>query len=199
MGMPKALLKLDDRPILEYLLREFAWPGQTLLVTAPGREHPPGADRFGREAIDPVAGQGPLRGVLTALEHLTTPLLLVLTVDMPAIRLDHCLPLLDALRNSPDTIGAMFRRAPQTRGDLAIASQTSANPADSDAIEPFPLALKSSAASTVKRRLERGRKSVHGLLEEPGFVPIEAPAKWDAGVWANLNAPEDLRCGDREQ
>src|SRR5438552_17571218 len=68
MGKPKALLEINGRPILAYLLEQFAWPGPTLLVTAPGREKPPGHELFSREVVDPVAGEGPLRGILTALE-----------------------------------------------------------------------------------------------------------------------------------
>ena len=90
MGMPKAHLTIDGRPILDYLLDEIPWPGPTMLVTAPGREHPPGWKRFTHEVTDPAARQQPLRGVLTALENLATPLLLILTVDMPAIRRLQC-------------------------------------------------------------------------------------------------------------
>src|SRR3954467_6767125 len=72
MGKPKGGLLIDDRPILEYLLDRFRWPGPTLLVTAPGREHPPGCQRFDLEAVDPVSDAGPLRGILTALENATT-------------------------------------------------------------------------------------------------------------------------------
>ena len=49
------------------------WPGPTLLVTAPAVAHPPAADLFDREAVDPVDGLGPLRGVLTALGALLYP------------------------------------------------------------------------------------------------------------------------------
>ena len=70
MGQPKGLLTLKGQPILDYLLDALAWPGPTLLVTAPGREHPPGWERFDNEAADPESGGGPLRGVLTALESM---------------------------------------------------------------------------------------------------------------------------------
>jgi molybdopterin-guanine dinucleotide biosynthesis protein A len=59
MGGPKGVLALDGRPILERLLDRLDWPGPTLLVTAPGREHPPGWRRFTNEVTDPVAGEGP--------------------------------------------------------------------------------------------------------------------------------------------
>src|SRR5688572_29494375 len=85
MGRAKSLLTVHGRPVLEYLHRQFAWPGPTLLVTTPGRERPPGHELFSREVTDPVADLGPLRGLLTALEQCTTPLLIVSTVDMPCI------------------------------------------------------------------------------------------------------------------
>src|ERR1700721_4778762 len=72
MGLPKQNLEINGRPILEFLLNQFAWPGPTLLVTAPSRRHPPGAHLFYAEAVDAIENQGPLRGVLTALENAST-------------------------------------------------------------------------------------------------------------------------------
>ena len=89
MGGPKAWLRLRDRPILLYLAERFAWTGPTLLVTAPGLERPPGREAFAAEVTDPVVGEGPLRGVLTALEHCPTPYLVITTVDMPRVRPLH--------------------------------------------------------------------------------------------------------------
>jgi molybdenum cofactor guanylyltransferase len=177
MGKPKALLTLGTEPILQYLLSRFCWPGQTMLVTAPQREHPPGWQLFSSEVCDPSSGGGPLRGILTALEHLSTPLLLVLTVDMPAIRLPHCLPILDHLRQNPAAMGVMMRR---TVGGAPR-------------IETFPCALRLGARPVIASRLAGQQRSVHRLLEEPGFTSIEAPADWEEGIWTNLNHPEDLR------
>src|ERR1700722_14126455 len=74
MGLPKSHLKYKEQPILKWLLRQIQWPGPTLLVTAPGVAHPPAAELFDREAVDPVDGLGPLRGLLTALEQSSTPI-----------------------------------------------------------------------------------------------------------------------------
>lgn len=51
-----------------WLLTRFDWPGPTLLVTAPDTAPPPEADHFDRRAVDAVSGNGPLQGVLTAIE-----------------------------------------------------------------------------------------------------------------------------------
>ena len=85
MGQPKALLRIDGRPILEFILNQTAWRGPTLLVTSPTCEHPPGCEAFDREVTDPVADQGPLRGLLTALQGCRTQRLILISVDMPQI------------------------------------------------------------------------------------------------------------------
>src|SRR5258708_2737406 len=85
MGQPKGSLRLNGNPILDVLLNRLQWSGPTLLVTAPGRERPVSSHRFASEVADPIAGQGPLRGVLTALENAKTDLLIAITVDMPGI------------------------------------------------------------------------------------------------------------------
>lgn len=176
MGMPKALLAIDGQPILDYLLDHLGWTGPTMLVTSPGREHPPGWKRFSVEVQDPRPGGGPLRGILTALESIATPLLLVLTVDMPGIRLAHCKLMLDHLREDPQARCVMLRRV--VKGAMRV--------------EAFPCALRIAAKAVVSYRLALQRRSVYGLLEEPGFVSIEVPGNWDEQVWANLNYPSDL-------
>src|SRR5436190_1357328 len=85
MGRPKGMLEINGRPILAYLLDRIDWPGPTMLVTAPGRENPPGAERFDSEVSDDVEGEGPLRGVYTAITHATTPVVVVIGVDMPLV------------------------------------------------------------------------------------------------------------------
>src|SRR3954453_11465685 len=110
MGRPKAELLIHGKQILQHLLEQMAWDGPTLLVTAPGREHPPGWERFDREVVDPVAGLGPLRGVLTALEQAATAIIVLTTVDMPAIPISQLDLTIDHLRSHGDSLGVMTRR-----------------------------------------------------------------------------------------
>ena len=173
MGIPKGQLRIGNQPILEYLLDRMNWPGPTLLVTAPGREHPPGWTRFDRESSDPVDGLGPLRGVLTALENATTPRLFVVTVDMPGIGRSQLEQLLSSAQESK--LGAMYERK-----------------APDGVIEPFPLSVRSEAQSIVRRRIDAGLLSVARLQDEAGFTTVQAPADWDDRVWTNLNCPADL-------
>jgi molybdopterin-guanine dinucleotide biosynthesis protein A len=172
MGRPKGELRARGLPLLEYLGRRLAWPGPTLLVTAPGREHPPGADKFDREVTDPVPGAGPLRGILTALEHAATPLLVVAALDMPGVARSHLEWLAQQLRAAPEIIGLFLRRS---GGGL---------------LEPLPCAFRVAAAlSPVRAVLDAGRRSIRSLLDVPAFDAVDVPAEWGDEVWTNLNDP----------
>jgi molybdopterin-guanine dinucleotide biosynthesis protein A len=172
MGRPKGELTVRGVPILPYLLEQFAWPGPTLLVTAPGRERPPGWERFNREAVDAVEGEGPLRGVLTAIDHAASSIVVVVTVDMPGIKMPQVYWLLRQLQVG--TSGVMMTRANQR-------------------IEPFPLAVRRTAASMVADALQRGERSVWRLSLAAGFSLVDAPSEWPLSTWINLNSPADYQ------
>ena len=173
MGYPKAEIRLGGRPILHLLLEQFEWPGPTLLVTAPGRERPTGWELFTREATDPVAGQGPLRGLLTALENSPATSVIVTAVDMPFVRGEHLRWLAAEMVRRADSLGLIPR---QPDGP----------------IQPLPSVFSTRALPLVRRALDAGRRSVHGLAEDPRVVTGHAPSDWGAEVWTNLNSPEDL-------
>ena len=180
MGTPKALLRIQNRPILDYLIDRLAWPGPRWLITAPGREHPPGWERFDRELVDPVASLGPLRGVLTALEQLDRAELIITTVDMPQMTTGALRWMVEQLRSRPEIVGMMCHR------DCTTSQQT----------EPFPLAVQKAADHLIRQRLENGQLSVQRLLEEPSFISISPPPDWPASLWLNLNTAADLQAFD---
>jgi molybdenum cofactor guanylyltransferase len=174
MGAPKGSLQIHGRPILEFLLDQFAWTGPTILVLAPGIETPDGAERFGRVVCDPIQGLGPLRGVLTALENSATEITVVATVDMPGIENGQLMWLVQQLAKQKETLGVMSKRSP-------------------DQIEPFPSAFRLPARMLVDAELRQGKRSVHGLLKTAQFAAIPAPDEWNSESWINLNTPTDLR------
>ena len=175
MGRPKGELKLNGRPILEDLLERFAWPGPTLLVTSPGRERPPGSQRFDNEVADPIPAAGPFRGLMTALEVVTTPLLAVVTVDMPHIGPEQIAWLAQHLANEP-LLGVMCTRQAD----------------DADQIEPFPLLIRASARDWVAGLMAAGIRSTYRLSQTDLVKAMLAPRQWPATTWMNLNRPEDL-------
>ena len=168
MGRPKAELIIDNRPILAFLLDQLQWSGPTLLVTAPGREHPPAHERFDREVTDPISGQGPLRGILTALEHATTPSLIVATVDMPGVTPTQLRFLRERLSEMFDAEGIMLSHGGASGGR---------------AVEPFPSIFRKSAAPLIAARIEAKQLSVHSLLNDPSFIAVDAIC-WNCWVRA---------------
>lgn len=179
MGRPKSLLTIGGRAILEVLLENFTWEGPTMLVTAPGRERPPGSGRIDREVVDAVADGGPLVGICTALAHLRTELLIVATVDMPGVGPGQLRWLLETI--GPGELGVMGSRLD----------------GDRERIEPFPAIFRAKAAGPLRAHLEAGQRSVHSILNDSRFVARRTPADWPSSVWANLNYPADVAAFDR--
>src|ERR1044071_8805428 len=176
MGRPKAELTVSGQPILQYLMARLNWQGPTLLITAPDRRHPPGASLFTREIPDPIAGQGPLRGLITALTHCATQLLVLAGVDMPAISEAHCRWLIEQIESRPHVLGVLPSR---------IAEGTRQ-------IEPFPSVYRTNAANVVAEHFESGNRSIYSLTHLPTFVVAETPSEWGTSVWTNVNTPQEF-------
>ncbi len=177
MGTPKTSLEIGGRPMLRHILESLHWPGPTLLVTSPSLEHPPGWELFDREATDPVEGEGPLRGVLTALLNSQETYVVICTVDMPALRSEHLNWIVRCLQDRPELDGVMIRRHVEGK----------------QRIEPFPFACRKTAKDAVAAQIESAVRPVHSLLATSRFVAEDAPPSWSPLVWTNLNSPEDYQ------
>ena len=171
MGQPKAELRVHDKPILAYLLHRLAWTGPTMLVTAPSRRAPPGAELFDVEVVDPIDAQGPLCGVCTALANLRTAVAVVATVDMPRVEPRHLRWLIERLHEA-ESEALMIRHGGR--------------------IEPFPSVYRSRAIELVRSCYERGERSVRALAVQGSVAVCDAPEDWDESMWQNLNTPDDF-------
>jgi molybdopterin-guanine dinucleotide biosynthesis protein A len=176
MGVPKSHIEIDGKPILQWMLQRLAWPGPKMLVVSPGHENPPGHEIFTTQVSDPQSGRGPLRGVLTALENLKTPLVVIATVDMPGIEKSQ----LDWL------IGAL-----NARDDLQLLMPSRLVNGKVQA-EPFPSVWRAGAIDAVRSQIEKGDPSVKMLGKSKVGSLILAPHSWAGSVWTNLNTPEEL-------
>jgi molybdopterin-guanine dinucleotide biosynthesis protein A len=197
MGRPKAELRVRGQPILTYLLHRFDWRGATMLVTAPSRRTPGGAEIFDREVVDPVDGAGPLRGVLTALEHLQTPLAVITTADMPCIGAEHLRWLIDHY-DSEESNGLMLCHGGQIQPFPSIY-RAAAIAAVKDGSEPriqLEMALLKATQPQADLSLQALMFRIDQLeaaLATRGHVSlIDAPPAWRDSVWTNLNTPDDL-------
>jgi len=174
MGCDKLALRLEggerlvERPAAA--LREVC--GTLLAVGTPS-----GGDLglAGFRAIpDALAGQGPLGGLLAALEAATTRWVLLLAGDMPRLSGAFLAALQAEAMLDPDR--ALIPRSARGLEPLAAA---------------YPVAL----AAPVRAALQAGRSAVHAAL------PVELRRIWDYGgtgeagrlrdPFLNLNAPEE--------
>ena len=177
MGTPKTEIMFHGQPVLEYLLQRLEWPGPTLLVTAPGREHPPGWRRFTAEATDPVHNDGPLRGILTAIEQSHTNELVVIPIDMPNVTRERLTWINSRLQEFSTAAGVMIARTHD----------------GASRIEPFPAAYRCDAVEElIRARLRDRHLSLRGLSQCSQINIIPAPTDWPEDFWTNLNTPSDL-------
>ena len=181
MGMPKSSLKINGTPILQYLIERLAWPRPSLLVSGPGNERPAGCELFDREVTDPVAGEGPVRGMLTALQNASTELVAMVSVDMPGMTREMLQRLIEVVGHDSGTLGAMFVR--KVEGSARV--------------EPFPCVVRLEASDLIARRLAAGHRAVHELIDE-GFLTVAPRADWPETIWTNLNRPEDVKAFEQE-
>ena len=189
MGVTKDRLSIAGRPILLHLLNSVRGGGPTLLVTSRAHPEPLGFEAFDQVVFDPVQDAGPLAGIAAAVGSATTPLVAVLSVDMPHMGGEQIHWLADHL------IAA---------GDSALGVMSSRWDGDRKRIEPFPSVYRREAADVLSKRVatpafpaaaEPGRpvgRSLHSLLEDKRFHAVDATTVWPAATWLNLNRPEDL-------
>jgi molybdopterin-guanine dinucleotide biosynthesis protein A len=175
MGTDKATLRIRGAPILQHLLMQLRWTGPTLLVRAPGKQSPLGAQLFEKEVVDAVEGQGPMRGILTAIDNAKGDVV-VITVDMPAITPDILHELTATAVARPELGGIMF--------EVACGNERR--------VEPFPSIYRQTARDVLIEALRHNRRSVRRLLDNPQFATVPAPHGSPESVWLNLNTPEDF-------
>jgi molybdopterin-guanine dinucleotide biosynthesis protein A len=173
MGRPKTDLEINGKPILRWLLERLKDQRRAMLITSPGHEHPAGCDAFDGEFVDPIAGQGPLRGVITALENCgDAKAVLILTCDMPLVTAGILASLEASLHGQPKVLGVMSQHGEQ--------------------IEPFPLVASVALLPILHERLHAGRRSLRALASDPSIRVVMAPREWGDAVWTNLNSPTDF-------
>lgn len=166
MGSDKALLEVEGVALARRTADVLAASGADPIVAIGGD-----GDALGRLGLVVVAdrwpGEGPLGGIVTALDHFsaTAERVLVVACDLPALDA----PLLSALIHTA------------TEADLVLASSGRLEPLVGVwTIAPCLVALQ--------RCIERGERAVHRALTE---LRVEAVAVTPA-LLVNANHPEDL-------
>jgi molybdopterin-guanine dinucleotide biosynthesis protein A len=170
-GVPKGLLKVGDRTVLERLLGLAPRFAEVLLVA----NVPEPYARFGlRTVADVVVGKGAPGGVHAALVGARTPWVLAVACDMPSIMPEAVRVLLEARR--PDVDAVCF----------TVAGR----------VEPMLAVYRASLAGPWEELLRQGDPSLRELLahSRATLLPEESLRAVDAELRSlvNVNTPEDL-------
>jgi molybdopterin-guanine dinucleotide biosynthesis protein A len=173
MGKDKALIPLDGRPLVEYVIASAADLGEETLITTNNR---PQLERYGLPLVsDPVPGLGALFGLQTALRAASGSHVLLIACDMPFLQR----PLLEDL----------VALAP--RADVVA-------PLIGDRYEPLLATYhRRRCLQAVERALEAGERRMVSFFPQVEVLALDEKhlRPLDPGLisFFNINTPEDLR------
>jgi molybdopterin-guanine dinucleotide biosynthesis protein A len=171
MGRDKALIELDGRPMVQIVLDALDRAGTAPRIVVGGD-----AARLSSLGVDVVRdafpGEGPLGGVVTALEHFgsTADHVLIIACDLPEVGRGALGPLLD--RVEP---GGVDRTS-----DVLVAR--------GDAVQPTCALWTTASAGRLRDAFEAGERSLLGALDGLRVEVVDVPSR----SLRNINTPDQL-------
>lgn len=161
MGRDKAVVEVDGHPMALRVIDALGRAGVRSVVTIGGSDRGFGVTHL----EDQYPGEGPLGGLLTALQHAPTELVFVVACDMPWVTRD------------------VFRSLMQQLGDSDVAL------AYTDRLEPLCALWRAPVClGALERAFSGGERAVHRALSGLGVVEVAV----DASALRNVNTPGDL-------
>ena len=171
MGRDKALLPAHGRTLAELVAGVVsAAAGPTALVGGSRRI----ADAEFAFIPDLYPGEGPLGGILTALESSTAEWNLIVACDMPGLKVDFLRSLLDAAEHCD--VEALVPAGPKGR------------------LEPLCAVYHRNSRQGLYRAFARGVRKIAGALEEVRTVTWTVS---EVSCFQNVNTPEDWAAYER--
>lgn len=165
----KGLILYAKRPMVRYAVEAMAQVADPVLINANRNQQQ--YQQFECEVISDQTDtfDGPLAGVLSAMSHAKTDLLLVMPCDSPLIKAEHLQKLLMAVQ--------------QNNRDIAVAF-------DGQRMHPVFLALKTSLQDSLKRYLQQGNRKIDLWLEQHQLIKVDFSQS--AEVFLNINTLSEL-------
>lgn len=165
MGSDKALLKLNGETLIARAARKLRYVCAEVAIAGGSAE----LERFGRVVPDLTPGQGPLGGIVAALEHSSYEWNLFLGVDMPFV---------------PE---AALRALVASAGgrEMVVLAQADGY------VQPLCGVYSRRALPVLRGELEAGRLKLKDAVVATGacgYLQIG-----DEGWFRNLNTPEEFR------
>lgn len=180
LGVRKTRLRVNGLAILKDLLLRMNWPGDKLLIARHDDATPAGHEAFNQVLFDLEENQGPLAGILAAIQFVESAreridALCVVAIDMHNLAAEHTRRLIATAAATSAKI-AMFRRED---GGAQI-------------IEPLPLFIHAGGFGGIKTYYDSSERSLRGLLKLNGAKAIIAPPAWGNRPFAGINTPDEM-------
>jgi molybdopterin-guanine dinucleotide biosynthesis protein A len=161
MGTDKAGLDWGGQPLVEHMRAILSRVADPVELVGPGGLN------------DREPGAGPVEGISTALEATESAANIVVAVDLPFL--------------TPEWLSFLLTRLSPTRpGVVGVEIEGKV---------PLCLAIRREMRAEVDRYRNQGKRSLAGFLESVGARILAEPAfrdaGFDAGMFTNLNTPED--------
>lgn len=175
MGVDKAFVQLDGRPMIAHVLDAVRPQADAVLVSANE-----GLERHAALGVDVVtdvhpAGVGPLAGIAAGLRRARTGCVLVVPCDAPRL---------------PDDLARRLGEARDTGdADAAVVH-------DGMRLQPLFLLVHTRVAPALEHHLAAGGRRVDAWLETIRTVTVDFTGR--AANFANVNDPEELERLERE-
>lgn len=168
-GIDKGLLDVRGTPLVQHVARRLAGQVEALRVSA-NRQ----VDRYRALGFEPLpdgpyADSGPLAGIRAGLAACTSDWLLAVPCDMPFVPLDLAARLL---------------------GAAPLNDRRARVPYDGAHHHYACVLLPATALGAVTAALDAGRRSLHGLLDDIGWLGVDFAAENHA--FTNLNTSADV-------
>lgn len=170
MGRTKATIEVGGIAMADRVLAALAGTGAEPLILVGG--DPLELSALSAPVIaDRYPGEGPVGGVLTALDHLAThervDAALILSCDLVDITSDALWPILEAA-------------AGDGHSRVWVAA--------TDRLEPMCALWSSDARDLIRERFDAGERALHRILSEIPHTTVTV----DAAALRNVNRPDDL-------
>ncbi|HVP51904.1 MAG TPA: molybdenum cofactor guanylyltransferase [Terriglobales bacterium] len=172
MGSDKAFLEFDGRTLLARALDLLRRVTPDVRVVGPEAKFA----AYGPVVEDIYTGRGPLAGIHAALSSSATELNLILAVDLPFL--------------TESLLRFIVERAGATDAMVTV-------PRIAGGYQPLCAAYRRAFASPAQAALESGKNKIDALFSIATMCVLEESElsrfAFNAGMFQNLNTPEDLR------
>jgi molybdopterin-guanine dinucleotide biosynthesis protein A len=175
MQQDKGLLRLHNRPMIRYALDVMLEVADDVVIST--NQHQEEYLKFGYPVIADQTSSfdGPLAGILSAMDYAQTDILLVMPCDSPRVEARHLRRLLHALTSYDELAVVMtFGR-----------------------IHPVFLAVRTALKTDLQAYLQRGERKMQSWLEQHRLLKVDFSD--DAEAFVNINTPAEWTALEHSQ